>query len=621
MTRVGGPSTWRQREGGAGSTGAFVAAALAAVLVVAAIWLVLRPGAGDEQAAGQGAESAGTPVDVGDCTEVAVAASPEKAGVLEAVAERYNATGPEADGGCVVVTVSRKGSGTAAQALVEGWDPTTDGPAPVIWSPASSAWGELATVRAQALDRDAGVPGTFTSVANSPLVIAMPRPMAEALGWPQDQIGWDDVIALSQDPQGWARAGHPEWGRFKLGKTNPNLSTSGLNATVGSYFAATGVASDLTVAQVESPKAQRYVSRVEDAVVHYGDTTLTFLENLLRADADGVALSYISAVTVEEKSVLDYNAGNPAADPTLTSPSPPNVPLVAVYPSQGTLASDNPFFVLEADWVSPTQRTAAEGFTAFALEPQAQELFLAEGFRGADGSVGEVITEANGVLPEEPSTVLGAPSGTVLEAITAAWEEVRKPADVLMVLDVSGSMAEFAGDSGQSRLELAQQAVVTAVDELAPQDEVGLWAFSDESAQLGSDPWTPLVEIGPVQRAVPQIQDVVPRLVPGGGTALYATTKGAHAEMSARESEDTIVGVVLLTDGMNEHPDNDLSTVLDQLSVEGTATGVRVFTIGYGEDADQQTLSAIAEASRARSYDVTDPTTIDAVMVDVLSNF
>jgi Ca-activated chloride channel homolog len=102
----------------------------------------------------------------------------------------------------------------------------------------------------------------------------------------------------------------PGVGRFKLGKTNPNLCTSGLHATVGAFFAATGVASDLTVAQVQDPATAEYVRRLESTVVHYGDTTLTFLDNLLTADAEGQGLTYVSAVTVEEKSVLDYNAGN-----------------------------------------------------------------------------------------------------------------------------------------------------------------------------------------------------------------------------------------------------------------------------------------------------------------------
>lgn len=601
-------------DGSSSSTGGFVAAVVAAALVVAAVWFFFGRESDDAEQAGP------PPEDLGDCTLVTVAASPEKAGVLDAVASAYNAENPEVDGNCVWVQVDSKGSGTAADALVQGWDASVDGPEPVIWSPASSAWGEIANERSRAADRASVVPADFTSVAASPLVIAMPRPMAEALGWPEETLGWQDLADLASNNRGWGSVGHPEWGAFKLGKTNPNISTSGLNATIGLYFAGTGVSSDLTVAQVNDPATQEFVGGVESAVVHYGDTTLTFLENLLAADRDGVGLSYISAVTVEEKSVLDYNAGNPAADPNLTDLQPPSTPLVAVYPEEGTLASDNPFFVLDAPWVTDAQASAAADFTEYALSEPAQQEFLDDGFRGADGSAGPSISQENGLLPDEPSLLLGTPGGEVLAAITEGWHEVRKPAAVLMVLDVSGSMAADVEGSGASRLELAQQATTAAVTDLESQDAVGLWAFSDELVH-GANPWTELVEVSDVEAAVPAIEEIVPRLLPDGGTALYATTRAAHDVMSEQDTEGAIVGVVLLTDGVNEHSDNDLDSLLEQLESEGTSTGVRVFTIGYGEDADQATLTAIAEASRARSYDVSDPTTIDRVMVDVLSNF
>ena len=60
---------------------------------------------------------------------------------------------------------------------------------------------------------------------------------------------------------------------------------------------------------------KRYVRAVESSVVHYGDTTLTFLSNLQAADDSGQGLTYISAVAVEEKSVWDYNQGNPDGTP------------------------------------------------------------------------------------------------------------------------------------------------------------------------------------------------------------------------------------------------------------------------------------------------------------------
>lgn len=556
-----------------------------------------------------------------DCTQVVVAASPEKAGVLAANVDAYNASDPEVDGTCVAAQVLRVGSGTAAAALARGWDEGVDGPLPTVWSPAASSWAEIAAVQAQDLDNPDIFPSEGPSIATSPLVIAMPEPMADAVGWPDAQIAWSDLLALGQDPSGWGSAGHPEWGAFKLGKTNPNFSTSGLNATVGTYFAAVGTSSDLTIADVEDPETMAFIQGVEQSVVHYGDTTLTFLSNLLRADREGRSLSYVSAVTVEEKSVLDYNNGNPAADPAITNAEPPAVPLVAVYPAGGTLVSDNPFFVLEADWVDAAQRAAAADLLSYLLTEEAQQRFLDDGFRAADGTPGTAVTESAGLLPDQPATVLSPPSGEVLEAVLRSWEENRKPARVLMVLDVSGSMADTVEGSGGSRLDLAQSATLAALDGFAAQDEVGLWIFSSERAQSSERPYTPLVDVASTETSLPQIEQIVPNLVAGGGTALYATTKDAHAAMAQDASDARIEAVVLLTDGVNEHPDDDLDAVVDALRTEPGEPSVRVFTIGYGEDADQETLATIAEASDARSYNASDPLAIEQVMVDVISNF
>jgi Ca-activated chloride channel family protein len=602
-------------RGGAG----FVAAAVTLALVVGGVWWFFGRG-GD--GSGDDAEQAGSqvPADRAECTSLVVASSPEKYDVLSTLATEYNDAGREVGGACSWVEVTRPSSGAAAAALARGWDEQTDGPRPDVWSPAASSWIEIARLDAREADRPDIFPTDSPSIASSPLVVAMPRPMAEALGWPEASIGWGDLLELSNDQQGWASAGHPEWGRFKLGKTNPNYSTSGLNATVGTFFAATGVASDLTVAQVRDPAAAEYVRTLESSVVHYGDTTLTFLENLLAADRTGQGLTYVSAVAVEEKSVLDYNAGNPAAEPDATNLEPPDTPLAAVYPAEGTLLSDSPWAVLSADWVDDTKAAVAADLLGWLLEDAQQQRFAEAGFRTADAETGPLATPDNGVLPDQPAAVLGTPSAEVLAAVRDAWEEYRKPARVLMVLDGSGSMGADVEGTGSTRLELAQQATTNALDDFAAQDEIGLWVFSSENVR-GADPWWEVVPIGLRDDVVSDLERAVAQLVADGGTALYATTKAAHDTIDEAASDASINAVVLLTDGINEHSDNDLEAVLDQLETEGTETGVRVFTIGYSEDADHETLEQISEASRARSYNASDAATIDQVMVDVISNF
>ena len=201
----------------------------------------------------------------GNAVTLAVTASSEKAQLMKQLAAAYTDEGHTVDGRCVRVEVTSKASGGAMAALAKGWDEATDGPRPDVWTPASSGWVSLLEQRTLATDRPNLIPASIPKIAASPLVIAMPQPMAQALGWPNKQLGWADLLELSQDSTGWARHGHPEWGQFRLGKTNPNFSTSGLNATIGTYFAATKLSSDLTEKDLLMLKAacDSYIARSE----------------------------------------------------------------------------------------------------------------------------------------------------------------------------------------------------------------------------------------------------------------------------------------------------------------------------------------------------------------------
>ena len=552
-----------------------------------------------------------------DSVRLDVVSSPEKFGALKQIAEAYS--GREVAGRCVDVLVRSKSSGAAMQALARGWDEVVDGPRPDVWTPAASGWNRLLQQRLTAADRS----GVLTdekpeSVVTAPLVIAMPRPMAEALGWPAKPLGWKDLSALSTDTAGWAKYGHPEWGAFRLGKTNPNLSTSGLNATIGSYFAATGTSSDLTDATLARPEVQDFVRGVEKSIVHYGDTTLTFLTNLQRADDRGAALSYISAVTVEENSLVAYNQGNPTGDPaTLGQHGKPKVPLVGIYPSDGTLVSDHPFTVLA--WADDARRQVAADFLAHLRAAEQQRRFAEIGFRGFDGKPGGTVTADNGALPDVALNALSPPAPAVLDSVLKSWTNLRKPANVLLVVDVSGSMGEEVEGTGKSRLELAKQAAITSLGQFADTDKVGLWMFS--TRRDGDKDYAQLVPIGQVGANRDQLAARLDGLTPDGGTGLYDTTLAAHEHVRANLDPAAINAVVVLTDGKNEDSGISLDNLVGELDAEDGSETVRVFTIAYGEEADLGVLKRISEATDAAAYDSSKPDTIDQVFTAVISNF
>ena len=495
--------------------------------------------------------------------------SPEKEGLLEPLIDEFNASGTEADGAPVFVEGKVVASGEAEQKIAAG------SLRPVAWSPASSLWGRL-------LNYDAGrelAAEPAPSIVRTPLVIAMWEPMAEALGWPDKDIGWEDILALARSGEGWSSYGRPEFGDFKLVHTNPDFSTSGLSAVVAEYYAATGKVASLSESDIDG-EAREEVRDIERSIVHYGDTTL-FIADQMRKGGP----SYASAVAMEEATLLDFNEdrnGQPK--------------LVAIYPKEGTFFSDNPFFILDAQ-VSPAQRSGAEAFQEFLADRVTPEVAAESGFRSADLEQEKEpiapITPENGVDPEQPDLALSPPSPPVLAAIRKAWREDRKPANVMLTVDVSGSMA------ARDRLSHAKDGLERFFEQIQPHDRVGLTVFDHEVDEL--------VPIRPFGQNEAQLRGTVTRLLADGGTAFRDATADAFAAVDGQAGqEDRINAVVVLSDGADTDSKRSLDSLLKELSSQGdSATQVRVFTIAYSAKAKgaQQALMQIAEASGGQYYE------------------
>jgi len=558
----------------------------------------------------------------GDCdVRLEVNSSTEKGDLLSDLAEDYNDSGRELAGGkCARVAVSETSSGVAKDALAQGWDEGRDGaPEPQVWTPSSSLWLTLLQRDATAADRELLTDEKPRSLATSPLAIAMPRPMAEALGWPEKKIGWRDVLSLTQ--KGWASVGRPEWGRFSLGKDNPHTSTSGLGATVATFYAATGRSSDLTVDDVKDAKTRRFVAGVESGVLHYASDATAYMANLAEADADGQALSYASAIAVQEQLIHLYNQGSPTGETEkIGKGKKPQVPLVAVHPADGTLMFDHPFAVLPS--ASKDQRAAAADFRAFLLEDAQQRRFQKTGFRDHEGNAGSELARSVSLSEQSEGnlSLIDPPADDVLAAVLDSWDELRKKARVLLVMDVSGSMNQSSG-GGQSRMEAAKKAAADTLGLYHPDDEVGLWAFSTKTDDH-PEPYREIVPPRPVRDNEQRLTEAIKGLNAEGGTALYTTVRAAQKEMLADLDADRINAVVVLTDGRNEYPaDNDLDALLRDLDASQLERSVRVFTVAFSGQADFGTLTKIATATKATSYDARDPAVIDKVMVSVISNF
>ncbi|GAA5036829.1 substrate-binding and VWA domain-containing protein [Microbacterium fluvii] len=561
------------------------------------------------------------------CTSVVVATSSEKVNMLDALADAFKES-PQHEGldECATIHPINVSSGDATRFLTAGgdWPDADQRRWPTMWSPASTVWTDRVAAAASA--SLVGEPESFT---HTPVVFGMPETMARALGWPNAEIGITDLEKLCQDPDGWGSVGKSLWGAFKISKTNPNTSTTGLSAILMQSYEASGKTADLTTDDVA---AAADFSRVfEECVIHYGDTTGKVLSTLYDDTQNGASGSgYVSAIALEETSLLNYNQGNP--DSHTVQPgeelTPPKEKLVAIYPSGGSMWSDNPITVLGASWVTDVQREAGEAFAQFLQTEPAQQILPDYGFRPLDGSValGDLFTEAYGVDPAGPAVTLPKPEVAVVSAAIDQWTQIRKPSSVLELIDISGSMDEGIGD-GRSRLDGAIEGAQSTLGHFRSSDEVGVWAFTTGVTSAVGDGIVVLRDVTPLasdREAVDSALDDL-RFAEREGTPLYDAIAIAYDEMSARAEPGRINAIVVLSDGQDTDSSISLDSLLARIGQSqgegGDAAPVRIFPIAYGEGADTTALRRIADATGGQWFDASDAAKIDLVFASVINNF
>jgi Ca-activated chloride channel homolog len=551
------------------------------------------------------------------CTTVRVLSSFENADMVAGLAEAYSAEPRDVGGSCVEVVAMKDKSGVAAEEAAIGFTEADEDERPTVWIPDASSWLGVA--------RDGGgsanVPGTGESIGSSDIVLAMPEELAAAIGWDEEPPTWAEVFATSEDEDVWNDLDHPEWGGFKLGKTSPLVASSGEAALLASYGAAAGSVADLTTADIADDEVTAEVEQNELATSHYMATPEHFLWHARQSeDTGGSAADFLSAVIVDEKSVWDYNRGITSRDGvTRVESDPPASPLVPIYPADGYYVADNPAVVLTGTWVDEDETTAAEDFVRFAGTAEGQAVVRENGYRDLNGELDPEVAEV-GTLAEAPGGGLAFPDPQVVVAMHEAFPEVRKRAQVLFLVDVSGSMGDPI-ETGETKLAAAKHAITLALDHFAEGDDVGLAAFS----AVDDGPITP-AEVSPVADVVDtrdDFEDALGRLEPIEFTPLFAAVDRFAKDRGEAYDPDRINAIVLLSDGRNETavPGTTEQQMLDTLEELHHSTPVLVFTLAYGEDADVDTLRAISSATGAHYYDATDPTEVDEVLGDLVTSF
>lgn len=532
------------------------------------------------------------PLAGGNTVTISMIYGSEKEAWLVPLIERFNAEKNKTEeGGTIVVEATPMGSIASGDGIVAG---TLQ---PTVWSPASSAYVPVANTNWRREHGEDLVLDTPNDLVLSPVVIAMWRPMAEALGWPDKALGWTDIAEMATSDEGWAAFGYPEWGTFKFGHTHPNFSNSGIISVIAEAYAGAEKQRDLTLEDLRDPELKAFMTDVESSVIHYGESTGFFARRMFERGP-----SYLSAAVMYENLVAAQEAKRLSGE----SDQPP---VVAIYPREGTFWSNHPYIILNAPWVSEAQREAAEIFEDFLLAEAQQRRSIEYGFRPADPGIAltSPLDTRHGVDPTQPQTILEVPPGEVVVGIQELWRsEAKKPVDLVVLMDTSGSM------EGE-KIASARSSLIQFVDLMDDRDRLEVILFSDEMITL--------TNLSPLGEKREEVRNRISGVIEGGDTKLYSAVELAYKEVEAKGNPDHIRAIVALTDGKDTASTVSLPELLDRIGAQSeSGDATKIFTIAFGRAADREVMEQIAEITGGRQYD-SDPETINEIYAEIATFF
>ncbi|MFW9945254.1 MAG: substrate-binding domain-containing protein [Candidatus Odinarchaeota archaeon] len=231
---------------------------------------------------------------------------------------------------------------------------------PTIWSPASSIWMTFLNTKWAEYTGDLEPIVNISAAVKiiySPIVIATWESFNNTYGI----NGFSDLHALNLNPSV----------NVKMAHTDPRLSNSGYMSTIMAIAAAAGVDSkDLLMSHLTDPANQQWLTEFESSAVMYGKST-GFLSRYMKSEGpEGLNVAFLYENLIRDIS-SEATGGK----------------IIAVYPEEGTLYSDHPFCILNADWITSEQRKVAEAFLEFLNENDTVISAMEYAFRPIDSSI------------------------------------------------------------------------------------------------------------------------------------------------------------------------------------------------------------------------------------------
>lgn len=266
-----------------------------------------------------------------------------------------------------------------------------------------------------------------------------------------------------------------------------------------------------------------------------------------------------SQAKLEKKKLRDFAQANSGDDA-------PSVPLRPPSPTVQTALDSLSTFAIDVDTASYTH---ARRLLQNHQLPQADMVRVEEWVNAFDYELRAPQREPFAISVDGASSPFDETKTLLRVALQGrrVTEEERKPAHLVFLVDVSGSM------SGADRLPLAKRALQVLTRQLRPTDTVALVTYAGSSQ----------VVLPPTKAdRQTQILNAIDSLSTGGGTSMGSGMELAYDLAVGQVQPHTTTRVIVLTDGdtnigPNLTPDQMLAAVAGHV-----AEGVTLTTVGFG---------------------------------------
>ena len=431
-------------------------------------------------------------------------------------------------------------------------------------APDSSLW--LRQIDRLWADQNRGGPGSLpakrigstTRFALSPIVIAVRDEEARRLGWPMQELGWQDLfaLALSEPEFEWSRPGADD--------------TAGLTATLAAFYIGAGASRGLTEELATRDQVRNYVREVEKTV----------RRNVASALTDPAVFD---AFIAQEQTVIAWNQSARSGLAT------PDLRFIAIYPREGTFWADHPLALLHlhgrsSHRLTSNQQRTYSAFAQFLLTEDSQIELTQAGFRPADLRIDLNVSpspfvENSAVDPLQPRALLPYPSAPLMQSLLSAWRVAWPPSNILLVVDTSESM------TGE-KLAQTKATLFEFIDQLQEdQDRLGLIGFSSGKTDFGE-----------LRRPDSQVREQFrlrfETVQASGYTDLVDAVLEAHAALQQLADAKAVNVILVMSDGRDNDSEFRLRNV--QRAVRDAPIPVLIHTVAYGRDADERLLRELA---------------------------